>query len=93
MLFHFVFSPTMPTSVRALPPLPEHGLEFLPKGLATALNRQTGASSRETPCVVFGQPISRVNFVMPAEGYLVIRVIFSQGPISFTERVTTDGTY
>ncbi|WP_162384742.1 helix-turn-helix domain-containing protein [Spirosoma endbachense] len=79
MLFHFVFSPAMPTFVQALPPLPEHGLEFLPKGLATAINQQTGASSQETPCVIFGQPISRINFVMPSEDYLVIRVIFQPG--------------
>lgn len=79
MLFHFVFSPAMPTFIQALPPLPEHGLEFLPKGLATAINQQTGASSRETPCVIFGQPISRINFVMPTEDYLVIRVIFQPG--------------
>jgi AraC-like DNA-binding protein len=79
MLFHLLYEPTRPNGVQALPPLPEHGLEFLPKGLATSVNQQTGAVSYETPYVIFGQPVSRTNFIMPTDDYLVIRVIFQPG--------------
>ncbi len=79
MLFHLVYDPTQPPLVVPLPPLPEHGLEFLPNGLARSVNQQTGEHSQEAPCVIFGQPVSRINFVMPAEDYLVIRVIFQPG--------------
>lgn len=79
MLFHLLYDPAFPNHVQALPPLPEHGLEFLPKGLATSVNQQTGAVSHETPSVIFGQPVSRTNFMMPTDDYLVIRVIFQPG--------------
>lgn len=78
MLFHHIFDPALPPVVKVLPPLPEHGIEFLPSGLATAINQQTGESMRETPSVIFGQPVSRINFIMPLDEYFVIRVIFSR---------------
>ena len=79
LLFHAVYDPAKPTLVKTLPPLPEHGLEFLPDGLATSINQQTGEQSQETEYVIFGQPVCRINFVMPPQDYLVIRVIFQPG--------------
>lgn len=79
MLFHLVYDPARPILIKPLPPLPEHGLEFLPRGLATSVNQQTGEVSQETPYVIFGQPVSRINFMMPTDDYLVIRVIFQPG--------------
>ncbi|MBD2705354.1 AraC family transcriptional regulator [Spirosoma sp. BT702] len=79
MLCHFIADPACPPVIQPLPPLPEHGLEFIPKGLATSINQQTGERSKETRYVIFGQPVSRINFIMPDEEYLVIRVIFQPG--------------
>ncbi len=79
MLFHSVYDPATPTLVKVLPPLPEQGIEFLPKGLATAGNQQTAAFTKEMPYTLFGQPVSRMNYGLPTEDYLVIRVIFQPG--------------
>lgn len=79
MLFHLVYDPTRPILIKPLPPLPEHGLKFLPRGLATLVNQQMGEVSQEIRYVIFGQPVSRVNFILPTDDYLVIRVIFQPG--------------
>ncbi|MBD2705356.1 AraC family transcriptional regulator [Spirosoma sp. BT702] len=79
LLLHFVYDPAKPTLVKAFPPLPEHGLEFFPKGLVTSDNPLTGEVKKAPRNAVFGQQVSRINFVMPAEDYVMIRVIFHAG--------------
>ncbi|MBD2756347.1 helix-turn-helix domain-containing protein [Spirosoma validum] len=79
LLLHFIYDPTKPALIKAFPPLPEHGLEFFPKGLVTSVNQRTGEVKKEPRNTVFGQPVSRINFVMPAEDYVMIRVIFHTG--------------
>ena len=79
LLLHFVFDATKPSLVKPFPPLPEHGLEFFPKGLVTSVNPHTGSEKKEPRVAIFGQPVSRINFKMPPEEYLMIRVIFHVG--------------
>ncbi|GAB2601641.1 helix-turn-helix domain-containing protein [Spirosoma areae] len=79
LLLHFVYDATKPALVKAFPPLPEHGLEFFPKGLVTSVNMQTGVVKKEPRNAIFGQQVSRINFVMPPEDYIMIRVIFHVG--------------
>lgn len=97
LLMHFVYDPAKLPLVKPFPPLPEHGIEFFPKGLVTSVYPQTGEVKKEPRNTIFGQQISRVNFVMPAEDYVVFRVIFHTGglfrllriPLSeFTDRKT-----
>lgn len=79
LLLHFLHNPATPPLVKAFPPLPEHGLEFFPKGLVTSVNPLSGASKKEPRNAIFGQQVSRINFVMPTEDYVMIRVIFHTG--------------
>lgn len=79
LLLHFVYDATKPILVKPFPPLPEHGLEFFPKGLVTSVNLQTGEVKKEPRTAVFGQQVSRINFIMPPEEYVMIRVIFHTG--------------
>ncbi len=79
MLLHFRYDPAKPPLVKPFPPLPEHGLEFFPKGLVTSVDPRTGIAKKEPGVAIFGQPVSRVNFLMPPEEYLMIRVIFHVG--------------
>ena len=81
LLLHFVYDPTKPPLVKPFPPLPEHGLEFFPKGLVTSVNPQTEAVKKEPRNAIFGQQVSRINFLMPLEDYLMIRVIFHTGSL------------
>ncbi len=79
LLLHFAYSPAKPALVKAFPPLPEQGLEFFPKGLVTSANPATGVVKEAPRNAVFGQQVSRLNFVMPSEEYIMIRVIFHPG--------------
>ena len=79
MLMHFVYDAAHPQLVKPYPPLPEHGLEFYPKGPITSVYPQTGAVKKEPRNTVFGQMVSRVNFVVPAEDLVIFRVIFHTG--------------
>ncbi|QHV94323.1 helix-turn-helix domain-containing protein [Spirosoma endbachense] len=79
LLLHFVYDPTKPPLVKPFPPLPEHGLEFFPKGLVTSVNPLTGTVKQEPRNTIYGQPVSRFNFIMPSDDYLMIRVIFHMG--------------
>lgn len=79
LLIHFVYDPAIPPLVKAFPPLPEHGLEFFPKGPVTTVYTQTGEAKIEPRNTVFGQMVSRVNFLPPAEDFVVFRVIFHTG--------------
>lgn len=47
LLLHFRFDPAKPPFVKPFPPLPEHGLEFFPKGLVTSVNPRTGVVKKE----------------------------------------------
>jgi len=67
--------------VTVLPPLPEHGIEFLPKGLATVVDKQTGEIHVESRVVLFGYPVFRKDFIMPSDAYVVIRVIMTPGSL------------
>lgn len=97
MLMHFVYDPAKPPLVKPYPPLPEQGLEFFPKGLVTSVYPQTGEVKIEPRNAIFGQQVSRVNFLVPAEDFIVFRIIFHTGglfrllriPLSeFTNRKT-----
>lgn len=79
LLLHFEYDASKPIMVKAFPPLPEHGIEFFPKGLVTSFNYSTGIEKREPRNAIFGQQVSRINFIMPAEEYIMIRVIFKIG--------------
>lgn len=79
LLLHFRHDPAQPSLMKAFPPLPEHGLEFSPKGLVTSMNPRTGIVKRQPRVAIFGQPVSRLNYMMPPEEYLVVRVIFHVG--------------
>lgn len=79
LLLHFRYDPANPPLIKPFPPLPEHGLEFFPKGLVTSVNPSTGVEKIEPRIAIFGQPVSRINFRMPTADYLMIRVIFHVG--------------
>lgn len=79
MLLHFEYDHTKPIMVKPFPPIPEHGIEFFPKGLVTSFNYNTGVLKEEPRNAIFGQQVSRINFTMPAEDYIMIRVIFKPG--------------
>jgi len=79
LLLHFQHEAGNIPMVKAFPPLPEHGLEFFPKGLVTSVNYNTGITKEEPRNAIFGQQVSRINFIMPAEEYMMIRVIFRIG--------------
>ncbi|MEO5975727.1 MAG: helix-turn-helix domain-containing protein [Chryseolinea sp.] len=81
MFFSIKYDNSADHLIKVLPPLPEHGIEFLPKGLATIFDNMTGENSQESRTVLFGYPVFRKDFIMPCEDYVVIRVIFTPGSV------------
>lgn len=79
LLLHFTYDASKPVMIKAFPPLPEHGIEFFPRGLVRSVNYSTGIEKTEPRNAIFGQQVSRLNFIMPAEEYIMIRVIFRIG--------------
>ncbi len=74
-----MYDPAKQRLVGPFPSLPEHGLEFFAKGLVTSMNPRTGIVNKEPRVTIFGQTVSRRNYMMPSEEYLMIRVIFTWG--------------
>lgn len=78
LVAHFIFDKSKPPPFKPYAPKPEQGITFFPKGFVSIEDQQTGTLFK-APCVsIFGQQVSRYNFHLTHE-YFMVRVHFHPG--------------
>lgn len=80
-LIHFVFNSQSPIPIKPFPVRPQQSLVFYLRGCVTAVNPETGVSSRFAKTALNGPQLSRFNFHLSPD-YLMFSVDFQPGSLS-----------
>jgi AraC-like DNA-binding protein len=80
LLLHFNFTGLSVKPTRFYTPQPEQCLTFDPRGLITAVNRQTGKVQRRSSSYLSGQQVSCYDLHFDQD-YLMLKVVFQPGAL------------